>query len=293
MHSPWSDGVRLRYTLVRPSAQGRFPVAINYGPYFNGSDPLEWSANSAKFVGAGYAVLGVNLRGTGCSTGVFGLLDQPESLDAVRVIEWAGTQKWSTGHTGMFGLSYPGMVQYGAAGLHAPHLDAIAPFQTINDLYRDVAFPGGMLNVRVSARCGVSGCSRRAERGEGVAKAARQGDLESAQNHTIGQSNGAYTDLAPKVLLDPWPGPVLEAHSPGRFLNDIDIPVLGCVSWQDDMVSSGSLSSFAVLDPETSWVIGTNGYHGVCDARNTWPYLRGSSTTSSKATTTGSSRRPT
>ena len=36
-----SDGTRLNYTLTRPSAEGRFPVALKYDPYGAGtaSDP--------------------------------------------------------------------------------------------------------------------------------------------------------------------------------------------------------------------------------------------------------------
>src|SRR5205085_1115085 len=62
---PLSDGTRLSYTLTRPSAEGRFPTVLKYDPYSAGvtSDPT-WNDS-------GYAMLGVNFRGTGCSQGAF------------------------------------------------------------------------------------------------------------------------------------------------------------------------------------------------------------------------------
>ena len=89
------DGIQLRYTLLRPSAAGRFPVAINYNPYVGGSDPVAQSLQTPRLVAAGYAVLGVNVRGAGCSTGTFHAFDRREALDGVRVVEWSAVQPWS------------------------------------------------------------------------------------------------------------------------------------------------------------------------------------------------------
>src|SRR5947209_14686530 len=65
------DGAQLRYMLLRPSGRGRFPVALNYGPYLSGSDLTAATTQAQRFLAAGYAVLGVNTRGTGCSSGHF------------------------------------------------------------------------------------------------------------------------------------------------------------------------------------------------------------------------------
>jgi predicted acyl esterase len=82
---PLSDGTRLSYTLTRPSVEGRFPVVLKYDPYGAGttSDPT-WNDS-------GYAMLGVNFRGTGCSQGAFRPLradiwgrDGAEVVDRVR-----------------------------------------------------------------------------------------------------------------------------------------------------------------------------------------------------------------
>ncbi|HEV3229006.1 MAG TPA: hypothetical protein VGY97_06000, partial [Solirubrobacteraceae bacterium] len=35
-----SDGVKLRYTVVLPAASGRFPVALKYDGYCEGTNPM-------------------------------------------------------------------------------------------------------------------------------------------------------------------------------------------------------------------------------------------------------------
>lgn len=270
---PMQDGARLRYTVVRPAGAARRPVALNYGPYFNGSDPQAWSFQTDRFVAAGYAVLGVNLRGSGCSTGELGLIDRQQTDDAVAVIAWAAKQPWSNGHLGMFGLSYPGIVQYGPASRRIPHLDAIAPFQTMTDLYRQAAFPGGSLNAGFAALWGFALQPEASVRG--VTQAVAKGDRSCAGSF-VGQQLGEpyYVDAVP-VLQHPFDD--LQYFDDRRIepmLKKIDIPVLGCLSWQDEMLGSGSFHSFDMLPKDTSWAIVTNGYHGTCDAPSTWPYLR-------------------
>jgi putative CocE/NonD family hydrolase len=264
------DGVQLRYTLVRPAGDGRFPVAVNYGPYTNGSDPLGWSVQSRRLLASGYAVLGVNIRGTGCSTGDFDLGPRQAS-DAYEVIEWSARQPWSTGHTGMYGLSAPGILQYGPAGLRAPHLDAIAPFQTIIDAYRDVAFPGGMLNIGFASLYAF--LLQPVFSDEGSTLAVAQGDAACAATIAAHHLSKTVVDLAPGLVADPYDSEVFRARSPERYMPTTDIPVLACLSWQDDMVGSRSLYSLDVFNPRTTWAILTNGYHTVCDADNTSSYL--------------------
>src|SRR4030081_1752800 len=89
---PLSDGTRLSYTLTRPSAVGRFPTVLKYDPYSAGvtSDPT-WNDS-------GYAMLGVNFRGTGCSSGEFQpLRSDIWGKDGAAVVAWAAGQPWGDG----------------------------------------------------------------------------------------------------------------------------------------------------------------------------------------------------
>src|SRR5215469_3143411 len=60
---PMKDGVRLAYVVWRPKATGRYPTVFVYGPYNENATAFR---RVQRFVEAGYAFLGVNMRGTGC-----------------------------------------------------------------------------------------------------------------------------------------------------------------------------------------------------------------------------------
>jgi putative CocE/NonD family hydrolase len=108
---PLRDGVQLAYTVELPSASGKFPVALVYDGYCEGAGPLTCNdtQTAPALLKAGFAVLGVSIRGTSCSTGVFDPMTAPEWRDGAAAVEWAARQPWSTGHVGMFGDSFPGI----------------------------------------------------------------------------------------------------------------------------------------------------------------------------------------
>ncbi|HET8616945.1 MAG TPA: CocE/NonD family hydrolase [Actinomycetales bacterium] len=260
-----TDGTKLAYAVELPSGSGRFPVAMAYAGYCEGSDPTcNDATNAAALVAAGYAVLGVNMRGTGCSTGTFDAFTAQEWRDGAAAVEWAARQPWSTGRVGMFGDSFPGITQLGVAGLRPPHLDAIAPFQVTTDLYRDVAYPGGIANTGFGAFWGgfdqpfasYSGAVERAVASKDTTCAGAQpADVAAEPTHNI----------ALVGLQHPYDDSFWRAREPGANVDRIDVPVLGCLTWQDDEVSSRSLSYLDELDPARTWVVASNGYHGMCE----------------------------
>jgi uncharacterized protein len=115
-----TDGVKLRYAVELPDATGRFPVAMKYDGYCEGTDPMTCNEGhqAVALLAAGYAVLGVSIRGTGCSEGQFDFRSPVEHTDGAAAVAWAARQPWSTGHVGMFGDSFPGLMQPGVAALH-------------------------------------------------------------------------------------------------------------------------------------------------------------------------------
>jgi uncharacterized protein len=142
---PLPDGTQLHYTLTRPSATGRYPVVLMYDPYSSGatSDPT-WNAD-------GYAMLGVNMRGTGCSGGTFHpVRSDVWGQDGADVVAWAAQQPWSTGSLGMIGYSFTGTSQLATAAYAGPALKAITPGNVFPDLYRDMIYPGGIYNSWIS-----------------------------------------------------------------------------------------------------------------------------------------------
>jgi putative CocE/NonD family hydrolase len=57
-----------------------------------------------RFVPDGYALVRVDVRGTGRSPGFMELLSRRETLDYNQCIEWAAAQPWSSGKVGLSGV---------------------------------------------------------------------------------------------------------------------------------------------------------------------------------------------
>ena len=109
-----SDGTEIAYTLYRPAETGRFPTLLIYNMYDASIVAPDWnqtiSTEVSDYLEAGYAVMGANARGTGCSTGVQDPLHAEQvGRDGAEVVEWIGRQSWSDGGVGMFGHSGSGM----------------------------------------------------------------------------------------------------------------------------------------------------------------------------------------
>ena len=102
-------------------------------------DPLD-------FVHYGYALVSVDVRGSGASYGLktLTLPDIREVMDSKQMVQWITEQPWSDGNVGSTGISYIGNTAlYQLIDPH-PNLKAIAPLYSVFDLYDDVSAPGGI-----------------------------------------------------------------------------------------------------------------------------------------------------
>src|SRR5205814_5989808 len=109
--SPYGKHAPVSYDLFPRSGVRKEWVSPYAG--FEGPDPLYW-------VRHGYAVVNVDPRGTWCSQGDATFWSPQEGDDVFDLIEWAGTQPWSSGRVGMSGVSYLAMVQWRVAARPAP-----------------------------------------------------------------------------------------------------------------------------------------------------------------------------
>ena len=120
---PMSDGARLgaRIWLPEDAEADPVPAILEYLPYRKGDGTAHRDEpRHAYFAGHGYAVLRVDLRGSGESDGL--LHDEylpQEQEDALEVLRWIAAQPWSTGAVGMFGISWGGFNGLQVAA-HAP-----------------------------------------------------------------------------------------------------------------------------------------------------------------------------
>ena len=267
---PLADGTQLRYTVTLPAADGRFPVAMDYDGYCEGAGATKCNDvdMAKKLVGAGYAVLGVSMRGTGCSTGTFDFRSPQEHADGAAAVEWAAKQPWSTGRVGMFGDSFPGLSQPGVAALRPHGLAAIAPFQIVDDVYRDVGYPGGINNGEFGAFWGLG--DQPAADVSGTASGVQQGDPQCAANFAASHAQNGPTNIVVAGAQHMWDDDFWQSKAIGASAARIDVPVLNCTTWQDDEVGSRSAwTLFPRIKPSLLWLIGSNGYHAGCEVSNT------------------------
>lgn len=104
------------------------------------------SRQLTKFFNEDYVTIHASVRGTGCSGGEFDLFSWRSALDGREVIEWIARQPWSNGRVGLMGHSYGGITGFMIAATHPPHLEAATLSGLIDDLYRGIAYPGGVSN---------------------------------------------------------------------------------------------------------------------------------------------------
>ena len=162
------DGTQLAYfvSLPGPAEEGPYPTLVNYSGYSPSRPgaPLGGAAedycgifpilcNAPSFATGliagllGYAVVGVNMRGTGCSGGAYDYFEPLQLLDGYDVVEIVAQQDWVLhNQVGMSGLSFPGISQLFVAQTQPPGLAAISPFSVIADTMSSTLVPGGIFN---------------------------------------------------------------------------------------------------------------------------------------------------
>jgi uncharacterized protein len=101
-----------------------------------------------RFLEQGYAIVNVDVRGSGASLGV---QQHPWTADEVRdgaeIMDWIIKQEWSDGKIGSLGVSYSGTASEFLATNRHPNLKAVAIMFALFDVYEDNAFPGGVHNA--------------------------------------------------------------------------------------------------------------------------------------------------
>ena len=141
------DGIKLAIDVHLPSGPGPYPTLIEYAGYgyANPAGPNSGISQIATLLG--FAVVDVNMRGTGCSGGAFNYFDTLQNLDGYDIVETVAHQPWVLHHkVGMMGISYGGISQLFVAKTDPPDLAAITPLSVI-DNSATTLYPGGILNT--------------------------------------------------------------------------------------------------------------------------------------------------
>jgi len=155
------DGVRLAVNVYLPKGlkKGEKIPAVLYQTRYWRAVGFKWPFNwfmtmvpstdnfpPLNFVKYGYALVTVDVRGSGASEGhkMLTMADMREVLDGKNIVDWIVAQDWCSGNVGATGVSYIGNTALYLLYNKHPNVKAIVPTYSLWDLYDDVSAPGGL-----------------------------------------------------------------------------------------------------------------------------------------------------
>lgn len=243
---PMRDGIALYGDIYLPAtAAGKLPAILIYTPYskrggywnlnfnatkfgvpagdltglqpFESLDPGDWCAH-------GYAIVVVDSRGTSHSGGDFRFMGSGVGEDLFDTIEWIAAQGWCSGAVGMAGNSQLAMAQWQAAAANPPHLAAIAPWEGLLDVYREVTMRGGMPDIAFHER-----------------------DIMSFLHGT-----NQVEDVAEMARRHPLMSPYWQDKRPE--LGNVQAAAYVAASWSNPIHTRGTLAAFDELPSDRKWM---------------------------------------
>lgn len=228
------DGTVLSINVVLPgpAENGPYPTLIEYSGY----DPANpGGTQPGVLIGQlmGFAVVGVNMRGTGCSGGAFNYFEPAQSTDGYDAVEVIARQPWvKDGKVGMIGISYPGISQLFTAQLQPPSLAAIAPLSIISDTSVTL-YPGGILNNGFAVDWAADRQRDATVGGQGWSQQRiNAGDEICINNQKLKEQ---APDIFQQIADNPFYTEAIAAPlSPSTFVDRINVPVFLAGAWQDE-----------------------------------------------------------
>jgi uncharacterized protein len=238
------DGISLAVDvrLPGPASAGPYPTVVEYSGYGYANPAGAESGGISPILNLlGYAVVDVNMRGTGCSGGAFDYFERLQSLDGYDVVETAARQPWVLGNrVGMAGVSYGGISQLFVGATRPPHLAAITPLSVIDNTATTL-YPGGILNTGFAVQWAADRVhdSKPASPTEGQAWAwqrIQEGDETCRANQTL---HTAAADLLRKIRRNRFYRPrVADPVNPSTFVNRIGVPVFLACQFNDEQTGA-------------------------------------------------------
>lgn len=282
------DNTFLDYHLEKPAGgcteASPCDVLVTYSGYTPGLPPVDWETTPFdNFIPQGYAVMGVNMRGTGCSGGSFNLMEELVGIDGYDIVEAIAAQPW-VDDVALADKSWPGLSQLYVASTQPPSLKAIIPGAPVGDFYRDIMYPGGLPNTGF----GTIWMTGRDESNAWPSSNLRVVfsaalDPVCLYNQKLRGQNVVLMDKFNESLFNEafWQARVVKADR-------ITVPTMLVVSWQDEQTGSRVAGLFNEIPASTpKRLIGSNGGHGLYWLGDVWGevlefanvYLRGDTAT--------------
>lgn len=242
-----------------------YPTLVEYSGYAYAKPDGPQSGISVLANAMGFAVVDIQMRGTGCSGGAFDFFEPLQSLDGYDIIETIANQPWVKGNkVGMMGISYGGISQLFTAQTQPPSLAAISPLSVI-DATATTLYPGGNLNTGFAVAW--SDERQREAQAAGPGKGqpyawdrVQNGDETCADNQTL---HPEAANLKQKIEENDHYNPeVADPLDPVTFVDKINVPTFLVCQWQDEQTGGHCpelASRFTGTDKK--WFTFTNGAH--------------------------------
>ena len=277
------DGTQLSafVSLPGPIEDGPYPTIVNYSGYSPSrpgrplSDDLDYLCEAYPVLCEapehpagilagmmGYASVGVNMRGTGCSGGAYDYFEPLQLTDGYDVIEIVASQDWVLhNQVGMAGLSFPGISQLFVGAQQPPGLAAIAPLSVIADSATSVMAPGGIYNLGFALAWVENVLDRAAPYGHGwIEEQVEAGDVVCEENQLL---HAQKLDVVQKAYDNPYyTDDVAKPLDPSSFVDQIRVPVFLGGQWQDEQTGPHFAALFDKFTgaPSTHFIV-SNGLH--------------------------------
>jgi uncharacterized protein len=277
------DGVTLAafVTLPGPPEEGPYPTIVNISGYYPGKpgeslgpemelfcDDLPVLCDAPSYPPGiqagirGWAAVGVNLRGTGCSGGAYDYFETLQLLDGYDVIEIVSRQSWvKHGKVGLVGLSYPGITSLFVGKTRPPGLAAIAPMSVIADTGSSCLRPGGIYNKGFAFEWISMVLDKAGPYAyDWITELVDAGDTICEENQLL---HSQKLDAVSKAMDNPYyTEEVALPIDPTAWVDQIDVPVYLSGQWQDEQTGPhfAALMDKFTGAPVTRFVV-SNGLH--------------------------------
>lgn len=288
------DNVKIAADVHLPeriSLDTRVPTLINQTRYWRSkqipvvdnpdvNNPNHWKDApllkdfEEQFVNNGYAVIKVDVRGTGASTGEHLTEYAPqEGFDGAKVLDWIVAQGWSNGNVGAYGISYKAATSELLTMTGHPALKAAAPWGAgYLDHYRYYVRPYGVAaQIGVNA-WGANVANLDVNNYEALGASVRpvesdtKGHLlaKAIRDHQSNPNVGKSVERAEFVDDEMANGYSFEDINTIRYQEEIEkagVPLFKMTGWLDSITTDASLAQFNTFDqPQTLYILPVN--HG-------------------------------